>query len=184
MYLFTKLMEVKQARVTEKKRKQSDTCALFSDHVLQRDRGRAVPLLSPRGHCSLRHLHGYLFPSCKCQSHAGRAELMSVAHAHMPHLPLLFQTSLFKLQPSFHSSLYCFTCFRPIKLNMDACVNIFDTDVRFSYVKSMLTRLWWKSRTSGLHTGSSCCAWHRAGMTVCPNLSVTCRKYDIDVTRY
>lgn len=141
MYLFTKLMEVKQARVTANKRKQSDTCALFSDHVLQRDRGRAVPLLSPRGHCSLRHLHGYLFPSCKCQSHAGRAELMSVAHAHMPHLPLLFQTSLFKLQPSFHSSLYCFTCFRPIKLNMDACVNIFDTDVRFSYVKSMLTRL-------------------------------------------
>lgn len=28
----------------------------------------------------------------------------------------------------------------------------------------MFCRLWWKSRTSDLHTGSSCCVWRRAGM--------------------
>lgn len=70
MYLFTKLMEVKQSRVATANTSQKKPAwhvLLFADHVLQRHRGRKVPLLSPRWHRSLRHLHRYLFPGCECQ---------------------------------------------------------------------------------------------------------------------
>lgn len=162
------------------KKKQSDTCALFSDHVLQRDRGRAVPLLSPRWHRSLRHLHSYLFPSCKCQTHARRLNRWALP----TRTCLTFKHVYLSCSPA--STVVCTVSpvSGHVRLKMDACVNMLNKNLCFSDDKSMLNRLWWKSRTSGLHTGSSCCAWHRAGMTVFPNLSVTCRKYDIDLTCY
>lgn len=74
MYLFTKLMEVKLSCVAggakeSKATAGADSPALISDHVLQRHRSGTVPLLSPRRHRSLRRLHCYLFPSCKCHMH-------------------------------------------------------------------------------------------------------------------
>lgn len=56
-----------------------------------------------------------------------------------------------------------------------ACVNIPNTNICFSEDKSTLNRLWWKCRTSGPHTGSSCCAWHRAGTTGSPKHAATPR---------
>lgn len=125
-------MEVEQSHVTPGKRKQSDLCTLFSDHVLQRDRGRAVPLLPPRWHRSLCHLNCYLFPSCKCQTHAGRLNRWALP----TRTYLTFRFCFKHLYLSFSPTSTVVSTVLPGSghnhLNMDACANMLNTNIPFS----------------------------------------------------